>query len=397
MVQKYFNTNVQYAAKMMDITDEDILSWSNGEVSNPYNPKEKGGLMDPQIFGKYEDDSTKMGHITLSAPIVNINYVRKHPDLHNLLDISSKDLDCLIYFAKILIVKGEEFSIKSVKDWSKEAADTECQIIKGAEAVEYLLKKKEVPNAGKYVLHFLPVLPLHTRYVYKDNKMYTYDLHWMVRRVLFESNRIRRLLEIGAPCIILDNEKRMLQEYADIYINNGMRGLPFVRKDGGMGESLAELYNYITAIYKPKKEYHSPDFSEEEIEKITKAVTEYQQFTYPEVEDSKEEVDYSQARIMSDEEAKQHENEKQKLTDAILDIFEPIVARAVQANLGKYGDFEENIYSFALSTVMKFALSELGDLEDLDCEMFANAITTGISCYIEKQHVVNALRQEECE
>lgn len=397
MVQKYFNTNVQYAAKMMDITDEDILSWSNGEVSNPYNPEEKGGLMDPQIFGKYEDDSTKMGHITLSAPIVNINYVRKHPDLHNLLDISSKDLDCLIYFAKILIVKGEEFSIKSVKDWSKEAADTECQIIKGAEAVEYLLKKKEVPNAGKYVLHFLPVLPLHTRYVYKDNKMYTYDLHWMVRRVLFESNRIRRLLEIGAPCIILDNEKRMLQEYADIYINNGMRGLPFVRKDGGMGESLAELYNYITAIYKPKKEYHSPDFSGEEIEKIIKAVTEYQQFTYPEVEDSEEEIDYSQARIMSDEEAKQHEDEKQKLTDAILDIFEPIVARAVQANLGKYGDFEENIYNFTLSTVMRFALSDLGDLEDLDCEMFANAIITGISCYIEKQHAVNALRQEECE
>lgn len=186
MVQKYFNTNVQYAAKMMDITDEDILSWSNGEVSNPYNPEEKGGLMDPQIFGKYEDDSTKMGHITLSAPIVNINYVRKHPDLHNLLDISFKDLDCLIYFAKILIVKGEEFSIKSVKDWSKEAADTECQIIKGAEAVEYLLKKKEVPNAGKYVLHFLPVLPLHARYVYKDNKLYTYDLHWMVRRVLLK-------------------------------------------------------------------------------------------------------------------------------------------------------------------------------------------------------------------
>lgn len=364
MISKWFNTKIQEASKMMDVTDEDILSWSSGEVNVYDDEKGTGGLMDPNIFGNLENySSLRMGHITMAYPVVNINHIRKHPDLQDALGLSLRDLESLIYCSKLLVGDHDNVNIVDFKN-----VGTYEICLYGAEAIEYLLKKKEISD--KYILHYLPVLPLQTRYLVQDGKVYEFHLNYLTRRVVIRNNRLKKLMEIGAPEIILRNEKRMLQEYVDAYINNGLRGIPILSKDGRPAESLAYLDEKISRLYPIKKNYKRPEFADAEKAEIEASVLAYQKFLYP--EDGEQ----------SEAETESYEERRERLEEEIEEAIAPAVSRMVEDNCRMYEDFVEAIKKFTTDTVIRFFEQRRNEI---DFECVTEAMLTGMSCYIDKQ------------
>ncbi|RYG72772.1 DNA-directed RNA polymerase subunit beta' [Lentibacillus lipolyticus] len=214
----------------------------------------------------------RMGHIELAAPISHIWYFKGIPSRMGLvLDMSPRALEEVIYFAAYIVTEPgdtplEKKQLLSEKEYrayyDKYGATFKAQM--GAEAIRKLLEdidlEKEVEtlkeelktaqgqrrtraikrlevlesfrNSGNdtswMVLDVLPIIPPEIRPMVQldGGRFATSDLNDLYRRVINRNNRLKRLLDLGAPSIIVQNEKRMLQESVDALIDNGRRGRP---------------------------------------------------------------------------------------------------------------------------------------------------------------------------
>jgi len=241
----------------------------------------------------------RMGHIELAAPVSHIWYYKGVPSrISVVLDMSPKDVDLVLYFNKYIVLDpgNTDLAYKQVIE-DKELADVQSRYAgalgsfrygMGAEAIKELLsaidlekesaKLKEIValSADKtnnqrrlkavkrldiieafrvsgnrpewMVLDVLPVLPPELRpMVPLDGGRYAAsDLNDLYRRVINRNNRLKKLMEFGAPEIIVRNEKRMLQEAVDALIDNGRRGKPVT------GPGNRELKS-LTALLKGKQ------------------------------------------------------------------------------------------------------------------------------------------------
>ncbi|MBS4197852.1 DNA-directed RNA polymerase subunit beta' [Lederbergia citri] len=214
----------------------------------------------------------RMGHIELAAPVSHIWYFKGIPSRMGLvLDMSPRALEEIIYFASYVVTdvgnttldKKQLLSEKEYRAY-REKYGSQFQASMGAEAIKKLLqdidlekeadvlkeelktaqgqrrtraiKRLEVIEAFRHsgnqpewmVLDVLPVIPPELRPMVQleGGRFATSDLNDLYRRVINRNNRLKRLLDLGAPSIIVQNEKRMLQEAVDALIDNGRRGRP---------------------------------------------------------------------------------------------------------------------------------------------------------------------------
>ena len=229
----------------------------------------------------------RMGHIELAAPVSHIWYFKGIPSRMGLiLDISPRTLEKVLYFASYIVLdKGTtDLSYKQVlsEQEYQEAADTWGSSFKvgmGAESVKELLenidldkeyeelqnglkgatgqkrarivKRLEVVEAFResgnrpewMIMSAVPVIPPDLRPMVQldGGRFATSDLNDLYRRIINRNNRLRRLLELGAPDIIVRNEKRMLQEAVDALIDNGRRGRPVTGPGNRALKSLSDM------------------------------------------------------------------------------------------------------------------------------------------------------------
>ncbi|TYR78513.1 DNA-directed RNA polymerase subunit beta' [Priestia megaterium] len=214
----------------------------------------------------------RMGHIELAAPVSHIWYFKGIPSRMGLvLDMSPRALEEIIYFASYVVTDAgdtplEKKQLLSEKEYRayREKYGQTFHAAMGAEAVKKLLhdidldkevdslkeelktaqgqrrtraiKRLEVLEAFRHsgnepswmILDVLPVIPPELRPMVQldGGRFATSDLNDLYRRVINRNNRLKRLLDLGAPSIIVQNEKRMLQEAVDALIDNGRRGRP---------------------------------------------------------------------------------------------------------------------------------------------------------------------------
>lgn len=231
----------------------------------------------------------RMGHIELAAPVSHIWYFKGIPSkMGLLLDMSPRVLEKILYFASYVVINPGETEYYEKQELSEseysEALDnypddTEFQAEMGAEAVKKLLAKmdlkkeyeslmKELEDAKGQkkvrisrrlevvdafltsgnkpewmILDVLPVMPPELRPMVQleGGRFATSDLNDLYRRVINRNNRLKRLLDIGAPEIIVRNEKRMLQEAVDALIDNGRRGRAVTGASNRNMKSLSDL------------------------------------------------------------------------------------------------------------------------------------------------------------
>lgn len=214
----------------------------------------------------------RMGHIELAAPVSHIWYFKGIPSRMGLiLDMSPRALEEVIYFASYVVTEPgdtplEKKQLLSEKEYRayRDKYGNKFQASMGAESIKKLLtdidldkevdflkeelktaqgqrrtraiKRLEVleafRNSGNepswMILDVLPVIPPELRPMVQldGGRFATSDLNDLYRRVINRNNRLKRLLDLGAPSIIVQNEKRMLQEAVDALIDNGRRGRP---------------------------------------------------------------------------------------------------------------------------------------------------------------------------
>ena len=229
----------------------------------------------------------RMGHIKLASPVSHIWYFKGIPSRMGLvLDISPRTLEKILYFANFIVTDpgNTEFAYKEVltEDQYREAKSDPANKFKagmGAEAVRELLthidleelskelREKLVNATGQkkirivrrleviealrtsgnrpewMVLEVIPVIPPDLRPMVQldGGRFATSDLNDLYRRVINRNNRLNRLLELGAPDIIVRNEKRMLQEAVDALIDNGRRGRPVTGPGSRPLKSLSDM------------------------------------------------------------------------------------------------------------------------------------------------------------
>ncbi len=230
----------------------------------------------------------RMGHIELAAPVAHIWYFKGIPSRVGLiLDISPRSLEKVIYFASYIVTdKGTSGLIKCQVLTEKEYHEAEEKYGRGsfkaemgAEAIRKLLEevdiekvaiklKKELETASEQkkvklikrldtvesfrlsgnkpewmIMNVVPVIPPELRPMVQldGGRFATSDLNDLYRRVINRNNRLKRLLELGAPEIIVRNEKRMLQESVDALIDNGRRGRPVTGAGNRPLKSLSDL------------------------------------------------------------------------------------------------------------------------------------------------------------
>ena len=233
----------------------------------------------------------RMGHIKLAAPVSHIWFLKGIPSyLGLLLDMTLKDLEQVIYFNNYVVIDPADSPFKKLQllseeeyeDFIMENEESKLEVGIGAEAIKQLLGEinvKElaeeirselaghvtsVQRKGKLikrlrlldslissetdptwmVMDVLPVTPPDLRPMVQldGGRFATSDLNDLYRRVINRNNRLQRLLEMGAPEIIVRNEKRMLQEAVDALIDNGRRGRTVV---GPNNRALKSLSNII--------------------------------------------------------------------------------------------------------------------------------------------------------
>lgn len=214
----------------------------------------------------------RMGHIELAAPVSHIWYFKGIPSRMGLiLDMSPRALEEVIYFASYVVIEPgatnlESKQLLSEKEYRayREKFGNTFEASMGAEAIKKLLGKIDLEdethslkeelksaqgqrrtraikrlevvesfrNSGNspewMILDVLPVIPPELRPMVQldGGRFATSDLNDLYRRVINRNNRLKRLLDLGAPSIIVQNEKRMLQEAVDALIDNGRRGRP---------------------------------------------------------------------------------------------------------------------------------------------------------------------------
>lgn len=230
----------------------------------------------------------RMGHIELAAPVAHIWYFKGIPSrIALVLDISPRSLEKVIYFASYIVIdKGTSDLTKYQILTEKEYREAEEKFGKGsfvakmgAEAIRTLLQevdieklsaklKKEIEKASEQkraklikrldtvesfrlsgnkpewmIMSVIPVIPPELRPMVQldGGRFATSDLNDLYRRVINRNNRLKRLLELGAPEIIVRNEKRMLQESVDALIDNGRRGRPVTGAGNRALKSLSDM------------------------------------------------------------------------------------------------------------------------------------------------------------
>lgn len=229
----------------------------------------------------------RMGHIELAAPVSHIWYFKGIPSRMGLiLDMSPRVLEKVLYFASYIVIdpgntplmKKQVLSEKEYRDMYEKYEDTFRASI-GAEAIKELLSeidleklsaelKAELKDATGQkkmriikrldvvesfrnshnrpewmILDVVPVIPPDIRPMVQldGGRFATSDLNDLYRRVINRNNRLKRLLELGAPDIIVRNEKRMLQEAVDALIDNGRRGRPVTGPNNRPLKSLSDM------------------------------------------------------------------------------------------------------------------------------------------------------------
>ena len=230
----------------------------------------------------------RMGHIELAAPVAHIWYFKGIPSRIGLmLDVSPRNLEKVIYFASYIVIdKGttdltvaQVLSEKEYREAEEKYGAGSFTARMGAEAIQELLAKvdveklaeklkKELEKASEQkkaklvkrldtveafrlsgnkpewmIMNVIPVIPPDLRPMVQldGGRFATSDLNDLYRRVINRNNRLKRLLELGAPEIIVRNEKRMLQESVDALIDNGRRGRPVTGAGGRALKSLSDL------------------------------------------------------------------------------------------------------------------------------------------------------------
>ena len=229
----------------------------------------------------------RMGHIELAAPVSHIWYFKGIPSRMGLiLDLSPRVLEKVLYFASYIVLDAGETDLQykqilSEKEYSdaRETWGNKFRVGMGAEAIKELLqaidlegesvelkaglkdstgqkrakiiKRLEVIEAFKesgndpswMIMDVVPVIPPDLRPMVQldGGRFATSDLNDLYRRIINRNNRLKRLLELGAPDIIVRNEKRMLQEAVDALIDNGRRGRPVTGPGNRALKSLSDM------------------------------------------------------------------------------------------------------------------------------------------------------------
>ena len=295
------------AVRISLASPEKIIDWSHGEVKKPetinyrtFKP-ERDGLFCAKIFGPVKDYECncgkykrmkhrgvvcekcgveviqskvrreRLGHIKLAAPVAHIWFLKSLPSkIGNLLDMTLKELEKVLYFDSYVVVKSDEPTLKvgtllteETYRQAREEFGDKFLVGIGASAIKEMLMnldlvelsaqlREEMKNTNseakrkKYakrlnvveafrdssnkpewmILDVIPVLPPDLRPLVplEGGRFATSDLNDLYRRVINRNNRLKRLLELDAPEIIIRNEKRMLQEAVDVLFDNGRRG-----------------------------------------------------------------------------------------------------------------------------------------------------------------------------
>ncbi len=229
----------------------------------------------------------RMGHIELATPVSHIWYFKGIPSrMGLLLDISPRILEKVLYFANYIVTdpgetplaKNQILSEKEYRDY-REKYEDDFQAGMGAEAVKKLLQDVDLPSLSQQlhaelkeasgqkkarivkrlevvdafymsgnkpewmVIDVLPVIPPELRPMVQldGGRFATSDLNDLYRRVINRNNRLKRLIQLNAPDIIVRNEKRMLQEAVDALIDNGRRGRAVTGANNRALKSLSDL------------------------------------------------------------------------------------------------------------------------------------------------------------
>jgi len=229
----------------------------------------------------------RMGHIELAAPVSHIWYFKGIPSRMGLiLDLSPRTLEKVLYFANYIVLDPGETDLQYKQVLTeaeyqryREEAPGKFRVGMGAEAVKELLaainldedaeelkealvdangqkkakiiKRLEVVEAFResgnkpewMIMDVIPVIPPDLRPMVQldGGRFATSDLNDLYRRIINRNNRLKRLLELGAPDIIVRNEKRMLQEAVDALIDNGRRGRPVTGPGNRPLKSLSDM------------------------------------------------------------------------------------------------------------------------------------------------------------
>ena len=229
----------------------------------------------------------RMGHIELAAPVSHIWYFKGIPSRMGLiLDLSPRTLEKVLYFASYIVLDAGNTALQykqvlseSEYQEAREQYGNAFRVGMGAEAIQELLhaidlekdsaelqaeladatgqkrariiKRLEVVEAFResgnkpewMILTVIPVIPPDLRPMVQldGGRFATSDLNDLYRRIINRNNRLRRLLELGAPDIIVRNEKRMLQEAVDALIDNGRRGRPVTGPGNRALKSLSDM------------------------------------------------------------------------------------------------------------------------------------------------------------
>jgi DNA-directed RNA polymerase subunit beta' len=229
----------------------------------------------------------RMGHIELAAPVSHIWYFKGIPSRMGLiLDLSPRVLERVLYFSNYIVLDPGNSSLeykqvlteREYQD-ARENQDANFRVGMGAEAIKELLQaidlekesaelKEELKNSTGQkrariikrlevveafresdnkpewmIMDAIPVIPPDLRPMVQldGGRFATSDLNDLYRRIINRNNRLRRLLELGAPDIIVRNEKRMLQEAVDALIDNGRRGRPVTGPGNRALKSLSDM------------------------------------------------------------------------------------------------------------------------------------------------------------
>ena len=229
----------------------------------------------------------RMGHIELAAPVSHIWYFKGIPSRMGLiLDLSPRVLEKVLYFANYIVLEpgnsGLEYKqVLTEREYqdAKENPEISFRVGMGAEAIKELLQaidlekeseelKEELKNSTGQkrariikrlevveafresdnkpewmIMDAIPVIPPDLRPMVQldGGRFATSDLNDLYRRIINRNNRLNRLLELGAPDIIVRNEKRMLQEAVDALIDNGRRGRPVTGPGNRALKSLSDM------------------------------------------------------------------------------------------------------------------------------------------------------------
>ncbi len=230
----------------------------------------------------------RMGHIELAAPVSHIWYFKGIPSrMGLLLDISPRMLEKVLYFSAYVVIDAgnvkelanQQFLSEKEYREMKEKYEDDFEAGMGAEAVKKLLQNIDLDKLSSelkedletavgqkrlrllkrleavesfrssnnrpewMILDVIPVIPPDLRPMVQldGGRFATSDLNDLYRRVINRNNRLRRLMDLGAPDIIIRNEKRMLQESVDALIDNGRRGRPVTGPNNRSLKSLSEM------------------------------------------------------------------------------------------------------------------------------------------------------------